>query len=195
MKLCLAPNTCHCCLSSFPHPLLPTLHISLAAEIIQKECLALVEQMIGRARKGETEEEKKRNREGVFCGVVKAFWVCFSLEIIKRFWVLGLGCPGPFSSAHRKQGEKMPVKCKDLSLWAFCYCCHGCFEFACQHVILCKPDDELYEHTVNAHHGRVRVRGLEQQLCVVMHSSVRVYLQLCSDDIQQSPKYLLLGTF
>lgn len=47
-------------------PLLPPLHISLTAEIIQKECLALVEQMIGRARERETEEEKKSNREIVF---------------------------------------------------------------------------------------------------------------------------------
>lgn len=33
MQLCLALNTCHCCLSSLPHLLSP-LPISLAAEII-----------------------------------------------------------------------------------------------------------------------------------------------------------------
>ncbi len=67
-------------LRSFPHPLpplppLPLLPISLAAEIIQKECLALVEQMIGGAK--ERERKRRKVREIVFCGAVKAFLFCF----------------------------------------------------------------------------------------------------------------------
>lgn len=56
------PLTCHCC---FPHSLLPVLtappSIPLGAEVIQKECLALVQQTVEGER--ETEERKESNIE------------------------------------------------------------------------------------------------------------------------------------
>lgn len=69
------PLTCHCC---FPHSLLPVLtpppRIPPGAEVIHKECLALVQQMVEGEK--ETEERKESNKEikvVVFCGVVKDF--------------------------------------------------------------------------------------------------------------------------
>lgn len=55
------PLTCHCCLPHsllpLPTPLPPT-HIPLGAEVIQKECRALVQQMI-EGEKGHRGEEGK----------------------------------------------------------------------------------------------------------------------------------------
>lgn len=86
------PLTCHCC---FPHSLLPPLQrppppIPLGAEVIQKECRALVQQMIEGEK--ETEERKESNtkiKDCVFfcsCGVVKNFLFCFSSRTMKCFW-------------------------------------------------------------------------------------------------------------
>ena len=132
MKLCLAPCTCHCCFPhSLPYPKSP--QIPLAAEIIQKECLALVEQMTEREREDRADEGKQQRSTFLCC--------CEGLSVQlfpgnhKAVPSAGSSLPWVFfSGAHHKRSEKLPVKCKDLrfarTLLLFS-CFRGCLGFAC----------------------------------------------------------------
>lgn len=81
MKLCLAPElaTAACLTRSSPS----SSPIPLGAEVIQKECRALVQQTI--EGKKETEERKESNPEikDCFFFVVKNFLFCFFLGTMK----------------------------------------------------------------------------------------------------------------
>lgn len=119
MKLCLALSLATAALLTCSSPSSPPPPIPLGAEVIQKECLALVQQMIERER--ETEKRKESNIEikGGFFGVMEDFLFCFSLKTTKHFWERGPCCCGPFSGAHLRN-PKNTCGCMFSKIFGFC---------------------------------------------------------------------------